>query len=78
MKKIFTTLTIAAMALCLNAQVPPSPNNNGGGGANNPGAGNSPVGGGAPIGSGMAFMLVMGAAYGSKKVFNLVQNRKSN
>ncbi|NOX46813.1 MAG: hypothetical protein GXO89_07530 [Chlorobi bacterium] len=34
-----------------------------------PGSGNTPVGGGAPLGGGLIIMMVMGAAYGSKKVF---------
>ncbi len=49
------------------AQTPPPPN-----GSNNPtGGGNTPVGGGAPIGSGLIVLLLLGAAYGSKKVFQL-------
>ena len=48
------------------AQNPPHPN---GGNAPNSGT-NTPVGGGAPIGGGLIIMIALGAAYGSKKVYN--------
>ena len=66
-KAIIKITTISAMVLMsvgLFAQTPPHPN---GGGA--PGSGNAPVGGGAPIDGGLTFLLIMGAAYGSKKLF---------
>ena len=69
MKNIIKTLAIAALitiGTTLMAQTPPHPNN---GGA--PGSGNTPVGGGAPIGGGLIIMMVMGAAYGSRKVFKM-------
>ena len=44
------------------AQTPPPPN---GGDA---GPGGTPVGGGAPLGSGLIAMLVLGSAYGAKKL----------
>ncbi len=37
-----------------------------------PGGGDPPVGGGAPIGGGTVMLLVLGAAYGGKKLFSLV------
>ena len=68
MKKVLKSLFVAGLFLALPlfslAQTPPHPN---GGGA--PGSGNTPVGGGAPIGGGLIIMMVMGAAYGSKKAF---------
>lgn len=67
MKKLLKSLFVATLFLALPlfslAQTPPHPN---GGGA--PGGGNTPVGGGAPIGGGLIVMMVMGAAYGAKKV----------
>ncbi len=45
------------------ADQPPDP----GGG---PGTGGNPVGGGAPIGGGLIIMTILGAAYGSKKIFD--------
>ena len=68
MKKAINSLFVVGLFLALPfflpAQTPPHPN---GGGA--PGGGNTPVGGGAPLGGGLIIMMVMGAAYGSKKVF---------
>jgi len=48
------------------AQNPPHPN-----GGNEPGSGNTPVGGGAPIGGGLIMMMMMGVAYGAKKIYHL-------
>jgi hypothetical protein len=68
MKKILLTLAIVGLFLTLPmfslAQTPPHPNGGGG-----PGSGNTPVGGGAPIDGGLTVMLVLGAAYGSKKAY---------
>lgn len=70
MKKALRIVTIMAFLLAapvfMFAQNPPHPN---GGGA--PGGGNTPVGGGAPIDGGLSIMLVLGAAYGAKKVYKL-------
>lgn len=70
MKKIFNLIALVtflmAAPLFLNAQNPPHPN-----GGSGPGGGNTPVGGGAPIGGGLIIMMMMGAAYGSRKVYNL-------
>jgi hypothetical protein len=69
MKKAIKSLIVIGLFLSLPllslAQTPPHPNNGGGG----PGAGNTPVGGGAPLGGGLIIMMVMGAAYGSKKAY---------
>jgi len=68
MKKAIQTLTIASLFLLIPmislAQNPPHPN-----GGSGPGTGNTPVGGGAPIDGGLSLMLILGAAYGSKKIF---------
>lgn len=70
MRKIARIIAISAfllaMPLCMTAQTPPHPN-----GGNVPGSGNTPVGGAAPVGGGLIVMLMMGAAYGMKKTFQL-------
>ena len=62
-KRLLATAALILTITALSAQTPPPPN-----GGSNPGGGNTPVGGGAPIGSGLAILLLMGAAYGSRKV----------
>ncbi len=42
---------------------PPHPN-----GGSVPGSGNTPVGGGAPLDGGLSVMMILGAAYGLKKI----------
>lgn len=68
MKKAIQTLTIAGLFLLIPlmslAQNPPHPN-----GGSGPTGGNTPVGGGAPIDGGLSVMLILAAAYGSKKVY---------
>ena len=67
-KALRTTLIVAFLMvspLFLLAQNPPHPN-----GGSGPGSGNTPVGGGAPIDGGISMLLLMGAAYGAKKVYN--------
>lgn len=72
MKKAIRILLVSGMILSLplifNAQPPSPPHPNGG---NDPGSGNSTVGGGAPIDGGLTFMLVLGLAYGSRKIYRL-------
>lgn len=53
-----------------NAQNPPHPN-----GGNAPGSGNTPVGGGAPIDGGITLLMLMGAAYGTKKALKYKDNK---
>jgi hypothetical protein len=70
MKKIYAILTVLTMAFILNtsvlqADVPPPPGGSGGGGPN---GSDLPVG--APIDGGLTILLVLGAAYGSKKVYD--------
>jgi hypothetical protein len=68
MKKLIITLSLLAFffvaPMFLLAQTPPHPNGGGG-----PGGGNTPVGGAAPIDGGLTIMMVLGAAYASKKIF---------
>lgn len=70
MKRIAGILAISAFMLTaplmLLGQTPPHPN-----GGNVPGSGNTPVGGAAPIDGGIVMLMVMGAAYGAKKVYRL-------
>ena len=70
MKKIVKSIIVAVMILSFPlfslAQSPPHPN-----GGNAPGGTNTPVGGGAPIDGGLTIMLLLGAAYGSKKIYHL-------
>jgi hypothetical protein len=66
MKKKLLLITMHLLLGCgmtLLAQEPPHP---GGDPSGTPGAG--PVGGGAPVGSGFSILLVLGAAYGFKKI----------
>ncbi len=53
---------ILTITLPLLAQGPPDP-------PVDPSAGGGPVGGPAPIGSGIGILLLMGAAYGGRKLF---------
>lgn len=62
--KILITALMISVPVILLAQTPPHPN-----GGNAPGTGNTPVGGGSPLDGGLVVMMIMGAAYGSKKVF---------
>jgi hypothetical protein len=71
-KKVLTTLLflITVTLLTINlalAQTPPPPN----GGDTPSQGGNTPVGGGAPIAGGIGILLVLGAAYGGKKVYQV-------
>lgn len=66
---IFKLSAIVAMVFLsfgLFSQTPPHPNGGGG-----PGSGNTPVGGAAPIDGGLAMLIIMGAAYGSKKLYRV-------
>jgi hypothetical protein len=57
---------ILSFPLLSLAQSPPHPN-----GGNSPGGGNTPVGGGAPIDGGLSIMFLLGAAYGSRKIYQI-------
>lgn len=62
--KAVVVLLISLSPVLLLAQNPPHPN-----GGSGPTGGNTPVGGGAPIDGGLTIMLVLAAAYGSRKVY---------
>jgi hypothetical protein len=69
--KPFTKLILSVLFIViievLPAQPPPPPN-----GGQTPGqGGNTYVGGGSPIGDGLFILLIMGAGYGGKKIYNL-------
>ena len=66
MRILITLAALLAFPVIMMAQTPPHPN-----GGNPPGGGNVPVGGGAPIDGGLSIMLILGAAYGSRKVYQL-------
>ncbi len=64
--KYIKTLLVAGMFITgtqLTAQGPPDP-------PGNPSTSGGPVGGSAPITGGIGILLALGAAYGSKKVYN--------
>jgi len=64
--KIFAiaVLMTAAPLIIMAQYLPTHPN-----GGNDPGPANTPVGGAAPIDGGLSILLLLGAAYGSKKIF---------
>ncbi|NOY97318.1 MAG: hypothetical protein GXO81_13305 [Chlorobi bacterium] len=67
MKKFLITLTIAGLvSFCsLSAFAQTNPPDPGG----SPETGSTALGGSAPIGGGLGILLVLGAAYGGKKVY---------
>ena len=70
LKIFFTTAILFAFFAILqpvSADGPPPPPPGGGHG----GGGNQPPGGGAPIGEGLAFLVALGVAYGSKKLYKI-------
>jgi len=73
MKKIIAQLSLSTVLLlsstALLAQGPPPP-------PEDPNAGGGPVGGSTPIGSGIAVLLTLGAAYGTRKVYQYWKNQK--
>jgi len=75
MKKVISILTVLVFTLffsmSVDAQGPPPPP-----GDSNHHAGGTPIGGNAPIGGGLFILLGLGAAYGSRKVYQLVQEEK--
>ncbi len=73
--RIFTVVSFFALLPILSMAQPPHPNSpNNTGGGNAPGTGgqtNNPVGGASPIDGGLSILLLMGAAYGAKKVYQV-------
>lgn len=70
MKKVIKSLLIGGIFLTLpllsTAQTPTNPNGGGG-----PAGGNSPAGGDSPIDGGLSIMLLLGASYGSRKIYKM-------
>ncbi len=64
-------MVMVLLSFGLFAQNPPHPN-----GGSGPTGGNTPVGGGAPIDGGLTIMMLLGAAYGGKKLYRLVKNEE--
>ena len=75
MKKVISILTVFVFTLFFSissiAQPPPPPGNGGG-----PNANDHEIGGNAPIGGGLFILIGLGAAYGGRKVYRLVQEEK--
>ena len=71
LKTIVILFFLAILPILSDAQ-PPDPNSGstGTGGAA-PGPGNTPTGGGAPIDGGVSILMLMGAAYGWKKIYQI-------
>ena len=70
-KTIAVIFFLALLPVLSNAQ-PPDPNSGGSGtGGAPPGPGNTPTGGGAPIDGGLSILMLMGAAYGAKRVYKV-------
>jgi len=69
--KLTGIMVMVLLSFGLFAQNPPHPN-----GGSGPTGGNTPVGGGAPIDGGLTIMMLLGAAYGGKKLYRLVKNEE--
>jgi len=54
---------------CVTAQPGPPPQHGN--------SGDQPVGGSAPIGSGLIILLILGAGYGSKKVYDQLNSSRN-
>jgi len=67
-KTIAVIFFLAMLPVLSNAQPPHVQDGPGGG----PGGG-GPAGGGAPIDGGLSILMLMGAAYGAKKVYKVRQ-----
>lgn len=63
---LFLFLLISSARLMAQGSPPPPPADGHGATGNQP-----PTGGDAPIGSGLTILLLMGAAYAGKKMYNL-------
>ncbi len=70
--KLLAATFFIFLSVGLLADNPPPPN----GGSNPNSNGNVPVGGGTPIGGGLGILLVLGAAYGGKKIFKMTREQE--
>ena len=66
--KLFLTAIILIFSMSISMAQLTDP---GDGGADPSGSGHDPVGGSAPIGSGLAILIGLSAAYGSKKIYQI-------
>jgi len=66
-KNIVATLVLVAFLMISGTVLADAPPDPGG----DPGTGGGTPVGGSPIGGGIAILLSLGAAYGSKKIYNL-------
>jgi len=78
MKKVFTTLVVAAAMLFLTLPAMAQTTHPGEPGGDPQLGGDPPLGGGAPIGGGTFILLGLGAAYGGKKLYHLKQEIEEN
>ncbi|MBZ0243201.1 MAG: hypothetical protein K8F24_08310 [Bacteroidales bacterium] len=69
---IFLVLVFSIPAFSQGPPEPPPPN-----GGNNPDDGNTPVGGNTPIDGGLGIMLLLGAAYGGKKIYQFKKEKNN-
>lgn len=67
--KLFLIAIIMVFSVSLSMAQLTDPGDGAGGDPD--GGGHTPVGGSAPIGSGLAILIGLGAAYGSKKIYQL-------
>ena len=70
---VLTTFILSAPILVDNLSAQPWPGEQGDGST----VGGNPIGGGAPIGGGSLILLALGAAYGSRKVYDLRKKEQS-
>lgn len=68
---IVTIMVIGALTEIGYCQPPPPPGGGHGSGNNEPPAG-------APIGEGLTILITLGAAYASKKIYNIRNEKKEN
>jgi hypothetical protein len=64
-------LLISLLMIVIFATAQPGPGDTG----NNGGAGSNPVGGGAPIDGGISILMMLGAAYGAKKIYKITRTK---
>lgn len=67
-KFLLITGLILALPIIFKGQPPSPPHPNGGSG---PDGDNTVVGGAAPVDGGLTFLLILGAAYGSRRVYRM-------
>lgn len=67
-RRLILILAIVGVGVCMNLlYAQPQPNDPSIGGGN---VGSGPIGGSAPLGGGIVMLLVMGAGYAAKKIYD--------